>query len=78
LSRLKGAERVCGGRGQFGERPLWDFNTIAELWMAAWVDLGADMDGWKLFTRTKPRFAAWFRARGNGDLLVKEGERAHA
>ena len=27
LSRLKEGERVCGGRGQFGENPLWDFNT---------------------------------------------------
>jgi len=27
LSRLKGAERVCGGRGQFGSQSLWILNT---------------------------------------------------
>ena len=26
LSRLKEGERVCGGRGQFGNQPLWNFN----------------------------------------------------
>jgi hypothetical protein len=31
MSRLKEAERVCGGRGQFGEQPLWDLNTLSEL-----------------------------------------------
>jgi len=31
LSRLKEGERVCGGRGQFGEKPLWDLNTISKL-----------------------------------------------
>jgi transposase len=25
---LKEGERVCGGRGQFDNQPLWDFNTI--------------------------------------------------
>jgi hypothetical protein len=31
LSRLKEGERVCGGRGQFGKQPLWEFNTISNL-----------------------------------------------
>jgi hypothetical protein len=25
---LKEGERVCGGRGQFGNKPLWNLNTI--------------------------------------------------
>jgi hypothetical protein len=29
---LKEGERVCGGRGQFGNKPLWDLNTILTLW----------------------------------------------
>jgi len=33
LSRLKEGDRVCGGRGQFGNRPLWDLNTIPGLWI---------------------------------------------
>jgi hypothetical protein len=28
LSRLKEGERVCGGRGQFGKQPLWNFNSF--------------------------------------------------
>jgi len=32
LSRLKEGERVCGGRGQFGDQPLWDLNRILILW----------------------------------------------
>jgi hypothetical protein len=31
LSRLKEGERVCGGRGQFGKKPLWDLNPISKL-----------------------------------------------
>jgi len=31
LSRLKEGERVCGGRGQFGKKLLWDLNTISKL-----------------------------------------------
>ena len=29
LSRLKEGERVCGGGGQFGKEPLWDFNRFS-------------------------------------------------
>jgi hypothetical protein len=29
---LKEGDRVCGGRGQFGNKPLWDLNTILTLW----------------------------------------------
>jgi hypothetical protein len=31
LSRLKGGEGVCGGRGQFGNQPIWELNTISKL-----------------------------------------------
>ena len=77
MSRLKGAECVCGGRGQFGEKPLWDFNRIAELQMAVSVVPGADMDGWKLFTMTKLRFATRLCTQGNWGFSVKDAERTH-
>jgi hypothetical protein len=28
---LKEGERGCGGRGQFGKKPLWDLNTISKV-----------------------------------------------
>ena len=31
LSRLKEGERVCGGRGQFGKEPLWNWNAFSTL-----------------------------------------------
>jgi hypothetical protein len=34
LNRLKEGERVCGGRGQFGNKPLWDLNAIPNARMA--------------------------------------------
>jgi hypothetical protein len=47
LSRLKEGERVCGGRGQFGKQPLWNFNTISKLR----IQLGRcdmfDLTNWK-------------------------------
>ena len=75
---MKEGERVCGGRGQFGERPLWDFNAIAELGIAGWVAPGGDTEGWKLFTITKLRFAARFGMRGSCGFVAKNCGRAHA
>ena len=77
MSRLKGGERVCGGRGQFGETPLWEFNAIAELWISVSVVPGVDMDGWKLFTMRKLRSATRLGTQGSREFLVNDAERAH-
>jgi hypothetical protein len=41
-SHLKEGERVCGGRGQFGNQPLWNLNAIPKLRIA-----GGSADGCK-------------------------------
>jgi hypothetical protein len=77
LSRLKEGERVCGGRGQFGNQPLWDSNTIWKIWIQhGTTELGKPDPARKSFRHRIERVSKEYVA-GKSDIAAESGIRTH-